>query len=555
MPGGWRARVRGLLAWTAVGMLAAACNGPTEGGADEGVSASGPPAYGDTFIEASIGDIGGLIPSLTSDQSSAEVGGLIYDGLVKDDKDLNLAPAMAQSWSYSRDCLDLTFKLRRDVKWHDGQPFTADDVVFTYQTMINPKTPAPFKEGFLLVKDVQAVDPYTVRVTYAKPYARAVETWGTYMLPKHLLEPYAAAGTLRESPQNRLPIGTGAYRFQEWKPGEKVVLLANPDYYEGRPYLSRVVYRVIPSQATIFLELKARGVDYVSTLTGIQYARQTEYPAFRKAYHKYRYPASDYTFLGFNLKDPRFADRRVREAFAHAINKQEIIDGVRLGLAREADGPIRPGTWAYTDKVERFAYDPEKAKALLAEAGWKDRDGDGLVEDRTGKPFTLTIRTNQGNDERKKIAEIIQQRLKDVGIQADIQLIEWAAFIKEFVKPRRFEVVVLGLGTGSDPDQFVVWHSSQQGPDQMNRTGYSNPEVDQLLEAGRMSCVQKDRVRYYHRIQEILAHDLPMIFLYYRDALPVVASRIRGVSPAPAGILYNFNEWYVPKSQQRYTSG
>jgi peptide/nickel transport system substrate-binding protein len=192
---------------------------------------------------------------------------------------------------------------------------------------------------------------------------------------------------------------------------------------------------------------------------------------------------------------------------------------------------------------------------LLAEAGWKDRDGDGLVEDREGKPFTLTIRTNQGNDERKKIAELMQQRLKDVGIQADIQLIEWAAFIKEFVKPRRFEVVVLGLGSGTDPDQFVVWHSSQRGPDQMNRTGYANPEVDRLLELGRGSCVQKDRVRYYHRIQQILAEDLPMIFLYTADALPVVAARVRGVSPAAAGILHNLTEWYVPKQQQRYTSG
>ena len=501
------------------------------------------------------GDIGGLIPSLTSDLPSHEVGGLIYDGLVKTDKDLNLAPAMAESWTYSRDCLELTFKLRRNVKWHDERPFTADDVVFTYQTMINPKTPAPFKEGFLLVEDVVAPDPYTVRVRYAKPYARAVETWDTEMLPKHLLQSFAAAGTLRESPQNSWPVGTGPYRFQEWKPGEKVVLVANPDYYEGRPYLSRIVYRVIPSQATIFLELKAKGVDYVSTLTGLQYARQTEYPAFRKAYHKYRYPASDYTFLGFNLTDPRFADRRVREAFAYAINKQELIDGVRLGLAREATGPIRPGTWAYTKDVKRFEFDPEKAKALLAEASWKDRDGDGIVEDPDGKPFTLTIRTNQGNDERKKIAEIIQQRLKDIGVQAEIQLIEWAAFIKEFVKPRRFEIVVLGLGTGTDPDQFVVWHSSQRGPDQMNRSGYANPEVDQLLEVGRMSCVQKDRVRYYHRIQQILAEDLPVIFLYYRDALPVVSSRIRGVSPAPAGILYNFDEWYVPKAQQRYTAG
>jgi peptide/nickel transport system substrate-binding protein len=552
MPKG-RARLHHLLALAICGALAA-CNGELDSRADEVVT-SGPPAYGDTFIQASIGDIGGLIPSLTSDQSSHEVGAMIYDGLVKTDKDLNLAPAMAESWTYSRDCLELTFKLRRDVKWHDERPFTADDVVFTYQTMINPKTPAPFKEGFMLVKDVVAPDPYTVRVRYAEPYARAVETWSTYMLPKHLLQSFAEAGTLRESPQNSWPVGTGPYRFQEWKPGEKVVLVANPDYYEGRPYLSRIVYRVIPSQATIFLELKAKGVDYVNTLTGIQYARQTEYPAFRKAYHKFRYPASDYTFLGFNLKDPRFADRRVREAFAHAINKQELIDGVRLGLAREASGPVRPGTWAYTDDVKHFAYDPEKAKALLAEAGWKDRDGDGIVEDPDGKPFTLTIRTNQGNDERKKIAEIIQQRLKDIGVQAEIQLIEWAAFIKEFVKPRRFELIVLGLGTGTDPDQYVVWHSSQRGPDQMNRTGYANPEVDRLLEVGRRSCVQQDRIRSYHQIQRILAEDLPMIFLYYRDALPVVSSRIRGVSPAPAGILHNFDEWYVPKVQQRYTAG
>ncbi|HSL51832.1 MAG TPA: peptide-binding protein [Candidatus Deferrimicrobiaceae bacterium] len=550
-----RACGRSLLVWAGCGLLAAACNGPIESVSDDGATAGGAPAYGDTFIQASIGDIGGLIPSLTSDQSSHEVGSLIYDGLVKLDRDLNTAPSMAESWTYSRDCLELTFKLRRDVKWHDGRSFTADDVVFTYQTMVNPKTPAPFKEGFLLVKDVEAPDPYTVRVRYAKPYARAVETWGTYILPKHLLQSFAEAGTLRESPQNSRPVGTGPYLFQEWKPGEKVVLVANPNYYEGRPYLSRIVYRVIPSQATIFLELKANGVDYVSTLTGIQYARQTEYPAFRKAYHKFRYPASDYTFLGFNLRDPRFADRRVRQAFAHAISKQELIDGVRLGLAREATGPIRPGTWAYTDQVERFAYDPAKAKVLLEEAGWKDRDGDGVVEDREGKPFTLTIRTNQGNDERKKIAEIVQQRLKEIGIQADIQLIEWAAFIKEFVKPRRFEVIVLGLGTGTDPDQFVVWHSSQRGPDQMNRTGYADPEVDALLEAGRMSCAQNERVRYYHRLQEILAHDLPMIFLYNRDALPVVAARIRGVSPAPAGILHNLTEWYVPKQQQRYTSG
>ncbi len=535
--------------------LPAACGRDVEGKADESSAGSEAPAYGDTFIEASIGDISGLIPSLTSDLSSAEVGGLVYDGLVRYDKDLNFAPAMADSWSFSKDCLELTFKLRRNVKWHDGYPFTADDVVFTYKTMINPKTPAPFKESYLTVKDVEAPDPYTVRVSYAKPYARALDTWTDYMLPKHLLERYAAEGKLRESPQNRQPIGTGPYRFQEWRTGEKVVLLANPDYYEGRPYIGRVVYRVIPSQATIFLELKAQGVDYVRTLTAFQYARQTDYPAFRKVYNKFRYPSPFYTFFGFNLKDPRFADRRVRQAFAYAINKRELIDGVVLGLAREANGPIRPGTWAYTDEVKHYEYNPAKARALLAEAGWKDRDGDGIVKDKDGKPFAFTILTNQGNDERKKVAEIIQQRLKEVGVKADIQVIEWAAFIKEYVKPRRFDAVILGLGTGVDPDQYAVWHSSQTGPDQMNRTGYSNPEVDRLLEAGRSSCVQQDRVKYYHRIQEILAEDLPMLFLYFKDELPVVSSRFRGVKVAPAGILYNFTEWYVPRRLQRYTAG
>src|SRR5215831_12669422 len=312
--------------------LVAGCSRHVEGKVEEAAGTESP-AYGDTFIQASIGDIGGLIPSLTSDAPSHEIGTLIYDGLVRHDKDLNVAPAMAESWTFSKDCRELTFKLRHDVTWHDGHPFTADDVVFTYKTMVNPKTPAPFKEGYLLAKDAEALDPYTVRITYDKPYARALETWSDYMLPKHALEPYVADGKLRESPQNRQPIGTGPYRFQEWRTGEKVVLLSNPAYYDGRPYVGRIVYRVIPSQATIFLELKAKGVDYVRTLTAFQYERQTDYPAFRKAYNKFHYPSSYYTFLGFNLRDRRFADARVRQAFAHAINKGELIDGVVLGLA------------------------------------------------------------------------------------------------------------------------------------------------------------------------------------------------------------------------------
>ena len=549
------ARGTGLLAVAALFAFAGSCGHEAEIAAGQTPATSEKTAYGDTFVQASIGDITGLIPNITTDASSHAVGSLIYDGLVQIDKDLNWVPSMADSWQFSKDCLTLTFKLRKNVKWHDGKPFTAEDVLFTYKTMMNPKTPTAYRDDFELVRDVQVLDPYTVRVMYSQPYAKAVGSWGTAMLPKHLLAKYVEEGKLREAPQITQPVGTGPYRFQEWKSGDRVVLVANKDYYvEGRPYLGRIVYRVIPSQATIFLELKAKGVD-MADLTAIQYARQTDYPAFKQDYNKFRYPGSGYTYLGFNLKDPRFADRRVRQAFAHAINKPDLIEGVVMGLAREATGPLRPGTWAYTDKVKRYPYDPAKAKQLLAAAGWSDRNGDGILRNKEGQPFSFTIRTNQGNEERKKIAELIQQRLKEIGIQTDIQTIEWAAFLKEYIKQKRFEAIILGWGTGIDPDQYPIWHSSQMGPDQLNQISFSNAEVDALLEKGRTSCHQQERVAAYRRIQEILAEEQPVVFLYFKDALPAVSSRVRGIKPEAAGIGYNFIDWFVPKHLQRYTSG
>ena len=292
---------------------------------------------------------------------------MIFNGLIKYDKDLNIVGDLAESWEISKDGLVITFRLRKDVRWHDGRPFTAEDVLYTYQVTIDPKTPTAYAGDFLKVKKAEVLDAHTFRVTYDKPFAPALMSWSVGILPKHLLE----GKEITTSPLGRSPVGTGPYRFKEWVTGQKIVLVSNPDYFEGRPYIDGYIMRIIPDTATMFLELRANGIDRMG-LTPLQYTRQTENDLFRKNYNKFRYLSFAYTYLGYNLKSPLFADKRVRQAIAYAVNREEMIDGVLLGLGKPATGPYKPGTWAYNPKVRQYPYDPKQAKALLAEAGWKD---------------------------------------------------------------------------------------------------------------------------------------------------------------------------------------
>lgn len=504
------------------------------------------PAFGDTFIEASIGEPSNLLPVLASDSSSSDINSLVYNGLVRYDKDLKLEGELAESWDISKDNLTITFHLRHGVTWHDGAPFTSADVLYTYQVYTDPKTPTAYAESYRQVAHAEAPDDLTFRVTYEKPYAPALGSWGVAIMPKHLLE----KGELTKSPLSRKPIGTGPFRLVEWKPGETLVLESNPDYFEGRPYIRRVLYRIIPDLSTQFLELQSGGLDFMG-LTPIQYQTQTDTLAFNRRFEKYRYLAFGYTYLGYNLKSPLFKDKRVRQAIAYAIDKQEIIDGVLLGLGQAATGPYKPDTWVYNSQVRRYDHDVAKAKALLAEAGWRDSDGDGLL-DRDGQTFSFTIVTNQGNDLRVKSGEIIQRRLQEVGIQVKLRVIEWASFLKEFINPGNFDATILGWTGGPEPDQFNIWHSSKTGPRELNFIGFNNPEVDDLLEKGRRTFDQAERKVCYDRFQEILAEEQPYTFLYVSEALPVVARRFRGVESAPAGIRYNFNKWFVAEQEQKY---
>lgn len=507
---------------------------------------SGPPAYGDAIILGSIGEPSTLIPILASDSASRDVAGQVYNGLVRYDKNLKLEPELAESWEVSPDGLVITFHLRKGVKWHDGQPFTSRDVLYTYKVTIDPKTPTAYAENFKQVKTAEAPDPYTFRVTYGKPFAPALESWGESILPAHLLE----GKDITKSDLGRNPVGTGPYRLKEWTAGQQLVLESNHDYFEGRPRIDRFIYRIIPDSSTMYMELKAGGLDYMG-LSPVQYQRQTNTPEFASRFNKYRYPASAYTYLGYNLRHPLFRDKRVRQAITSAISKDEIIQGVLLGMGQVSHGPYKPGTWPYNANIRDLDYNPARAKQLLAEAGWQQRNADGfLIKD--GKPFSFTILTNQGNDLRLKTALIIQQRLKAVGINVKIRVVEWASFLKNFIDKGDFEAIVMGWTIPPDPDLFDVWHSSKTGPKELNFVGFKNAEVDRLIEQGRSTFDLDERKRCYFRIQDILADEQPYTFLYVPDALPAVSARFHGIEPAPAGIMYNFIRWYVPKEEQIY---
>lgn len=506
-------------------------------------NSAAPPAYGDSLVEGFIGEPSTLIPVLASDSASHSVAGLIYNGLVKYDKNLNLTGDLSERWEISPDGLTITFHLRKGVKWHDGHEFTSRDVLYTYRTIIDPKTPTAYAEDFLQVKRAEALGPYTVRVEYSKPFAPALASWGTNILPAHLLE----GKDITKSELARKPVGTGPYRFREWIAGQKVVLESFHGYFEGRPYIDQRIFRIIPDTSTMYMELKAGGLDMMS-LTPVQYKRQTDTREFLQRFNKFTYPVPSYTYLGYNMKNPLFSDKRVRQAITCAIKKDELVQGVLFGLGQAGHTPFQPGTWANNPELKPFPYDPVRAEKLLAEAGWK-RDEDGsLVKD--GKKFSFTILTNQGNDQRIKTAQIVQYRLKKLGIDVRIRVLEWASLLTNYIDTRNFDVVLMGWNISQDPDQYDIWHSSKTGPKELNFISYKNPEVDRLLEEGRGTFDQEKRKRCYYKMQEIIAEEQPYTFLYVPAALPVISARFRGIEPAPAGIGHNFIKWYVPQKEQ-----
>jgi peptide/nickel transport system substrate-binding protein len=509
--------------------------------------------YGDIYIDASLGDASYLNPILASDSASAAVNSLVYNGLVKYDKDLILVGDLAERWEVKKGGKEIIFYLRKNVYWHDGVKFTSKDVKFTYEKLVDPNVRTPYSSDFELIEKCEVIDDYTIKFVYKEPFVPALESWGIGIIPEHIFN--NPKYDFNTHPANRSPIGTGPYKFLKWVTDEKIELVANENYFEGRPYIQKYIFRIIPDQSVQFLELLNESIDSMN-LTSEQYYAYSE---FFKNYNKFSYPSFSYTYLGFNLKNPLFKDKKIRQAIAHAINKNEIINGVLLGKGQPATGPFPPQSWAYNPDVKDFEYDLEKAKKLLEECGWFYNNEKKVLQKEVlinGKKqiidFSFTLITNQGNKARQLIAEIIQQQLKKLGIKVDILVLEWSIFINNYIVPRNFDAVILGWSLSRDPDQYSIWHSSQKKPGQYNFVSYENPVVDKLLEQGRKEFNFEKRKKIYQLIHKIIHDDIPYVFLYYPESMPVVHKRFKNVELTKAGIGWNFIKWYAPKEQQKY---
>jgi peptide/nickel transport system substrate-binding protein len=523
-------------------VLLAACGGGTTGGARAGGAGATEPQYGGNVILATFAEPVLFNPLYSQDVPSSDVEELLYVGLMRSNERLEMLPHVAvDEPEISEDGLVWTFRMRDDVRFHDGTPLTAHDVAFTYNVLLHADYTGPRAGSFRTLERVEALGDHEVRFTFSEPDARFLSLSGYGILPRHLLEqvPVAEMGDYRAFNVQQ-PIGAGPFRFASWTRGQNLVLEANDDYFEGRPYLDRVTFRFVSDQTTAVLMLETGEVDHVIVPV-------TEVGLVSRMPHVTLYDTLSlrYDYLGWNLARPLFADRRVRQAITHAIDRQEIVETLMEGHAEVAHAPVSPLSWAYNDEVRRFPYDPGKARALLAEAGWRP-GSDGILQ-KDGERFSFQLLTNDGNVVRRDLAVIVQQYLKDVGIEVRPAQMEWGAFLERIRAPSyNFDGVVLAWALGLDPDPSAIWHSREiaQG---LNNIAFRDPRVDELSDRNILVLDQEERAAMLREVWQIIAEEQPYTFLFYPKQFVGLKADVRGFVHHPRIDTYRVNEWWLDR--------
>jgi peptide/nickel transport system substrate-binding protein len=453
-----------------------------------------------------------LDPGVGLDESSQKLHQLLFSSLLRIDDSLRVVPDLAVRFE-ARDDRTYVAEIPKHVRFHDGREMTSADVVYTFRRFLDPAFVSGRKGAYRGLESVEALDRYTTAFHLRAP---------SVSFPINLVMGIVPAGTGPEA--GRQPVGSGPYRLAEFVPDDHVSLTAFADYYTGPPANAGLDFRTVPDETMRGLELRKGSVDLVVNDLSpdlVEGLREEGRLAVVTG------PGTDYAYVGINLRDPALRDQRVREAIGYAIDQRAIVTYLRRGLAQPATGIVPPMSWAFAPDVFRFTHDPDKARALLDEAGYPDPDGPGPAP-----RLRLTLKTS--TDERYRLqAAVIQQNLRDVGIALEVRSSEFATLMADVIKGsvQLYTLQFVGI---TDPDMLRrAFYSTQTPPDGFNRGHYHSAEVDRLIDAAASAADEGARRAYYQQVQRIIADDVPIISLWYKTNVAVAQPALTGVTLSP----------------------
>lgn len=552
------------------------------------------PTYGDWMVRHMLSDPEKLNPYTSNDAGASTVLNYLFESLLEADSDPPYALRGLVAKGYpeiSADKLTYTFELRDGVYFSDGKPLTAADVVFSMKVIHNPQVLAPhLRNYYAAVEAVQQVGANKVSFLCDKPYFRNDLMLGAFsILPKHFYDPEGLLdpvevkslvdGSWEEGPHkerierfaeqfnqnfNRKVLGSGPYIIEDPERDlvtqQKVVLTRNAKYW-GRDvegllppgFVDKIVFNIINNTDAAFIELTNGNLDY-HALRPLEFKEKSWSEEFNSRFLKGVSYAGGYMYIGWNNKHPIFGDKQVRQAMTHLTDREGMVENIMFGLAEAVEGPIHKFRPEYNHALAPYAYDPDHALDLLAEAGWEDADEDGILDktiDGELVPFSFEILINSGNQTRKDIALTLQYELQDIGIDCQVRELDWSIFLQK-VRGKDFDAMVLGW-TGNvrfPPDGYQIWHSSQTVENGSNAISFINAEVDQILEDYRREFDTERRIALYQRFQEILHEEQPYTFLWKPRNAHAYSRRFSGVTWYPPGA--RLQDWWVAQEAHMY---
>ena len=532
---------------------------------------------GGRFITVASSDTKNMNSLITNDAFLSSIASYTQDAISERNfKDIGkFEPKLAESWERLDDGLRFKIRLRKGVLWHDftdpvtkkkweNVEMTAEDFKFYVDVIKNPGTDcAPLRTYLSDLDRIEVINKYEFDVFWKKKYFLAEEvTLALEPLPRHLYHayegPFDPDKFNNDNERNRMIVGVGPYRFDRWEKGSRIILKRWNKYYGAAygimPPLQNIAIDIIPHPATQLQSLVSKDVDEIS-LTPDQWIHQTDIPAFKENHgwlRKIQYPSLAYNYIGFNLKMPVFADAKTRVALSHLVDKERIVKELYHDLARPVTGPFFPDSPANDSSLPVRKYSPELAAKLLEEAGWKDTDGDGIL-DRNGIPLKFTVIYPNANQIYPRLLPIVRQDMAKVGVKMELQSLEWSVCIQRLEK-KTFEACAMGWQGGINPDPFQLWHSSMADVQaSSNFIGFKNPEADKLIEEIRVTVDPGKRVELYHKFHRLIYEEAPYIFMVSPYTLSAISNRYKNLQVFPLG--YPSRILWTPRKEQLAVPG